>query len=129
MELLLEVLVYLVAELVLPAALELLAELGFGALGRGAKRARGGVLPALGLLLLGATAGGLSVWVLPQRLGSPGPFRGASLVLAPLALGALMSAWGGHRRTRGHETTVLASFWGGAAFAFGFALARFLGVG
>jgi len=49
-------------------------------------------------------------------------------VLAPLATGAAMHAFGARRRRRGRATSGLATFWGGAAFAFTMALARWLAV-
>jgi len=50
------------------------------------------------------------------------------LVLAPLATGAAMHAFGARRRRHGRATSGLATFWGGAAFAFAMALARWLAV-
>jgi hypothetical protein len=49
-----------------------------------------------------------------------------SLVLAPLATGLVMHLYGRWRRGRGHDTTYLATFWGGSLLAFAMALTRFL---
>jgi hypothetical protein len=52
--------------------------------------------------------------------------RGVSLVLAPLATDAVMKTLGDWRRKQENEGTMLATFWGGGAFAFAFSLARIL---
>lgn len=85
------------------------------------------VLAGLGYAIVGALAGGLSLLILPRRLLLVGGVKGASLVLAPLVTGLLMKMYGDFRRQRGQTTTGLATFWGGAIFAFSMALVRFLG--
>lgn len=62
----------------------------------------------------------------PERLTPAGPLPGLSLVLAPLATGLVMHLYGQWRRGRGHDTTYLATFWGGSLLAFAMALTRFL---
>jgi hypothetical protein len=115
--------------------LEILTDLPFAWLFdllEGASRRRSGrprtriVLPALLFLLLGGAVGLVLAVVLPGRLLPRGPMPGASLVFAPLACGVAMHAYGEWRRRRGAEPTVAASFLGGAAFAFGASLVRFL---
>jgi hypothetical protein len=54
---------------------------------------------------------------------------GVSLVLSPLSAGLVMKAFGDWRRRRGGDPSFLATFWGGALFAFSFALVRWLMVG
>jgi hypothetical protein len=83
-------------------------------------------IAAVGYFAVGAALGGLSLLVWPERLFPPGPIPGLSLVLSPSVAGAAMHALGAYRRTRGHVTTNLATFPGGAAFALGTALVRFL---
>jgi len=84
------------------------------------------VWAAIGLSLLGASVGCVSIWLFPGRL-----FRtrvpGVSLLLAPLLVGASLHAFGRYRRGRGHHPTNLATFWGGGIFAFSMAIVRFLG--
>jgi len=105
---------------------------GLGAVGHAVRRRaeaeRSLLITALGCALLGAGSGGLSLLLLPSRLPTPVTARGASLVLAPLALGSVMRYWGRRRRASGKEATGIATFYGGASFGFGAALARFLGV-
>ena len=89
--------------------------------------ARGRAHPAfggLGLIVLGGIAGGLTTLVLPTRiLGAPA-LPGASLVISPLLNGGLMHFYGSWRVQQRLERSLLATFWGGALFAFGFALVR-----
>jgi len=54
---------------------------------------------------------------------------GVSLILAPLGTGAAMHAFGVWRRRRGAPASRLATFWGGALFAFAMAFTRWLFLG
>lgn len=56
------------------------------------------------------------------------PVPGASLLLSPLMTGGMMELYGRWRSTGGHATSSASTFWGGALFAFGMALVRFLPV-
>ena len=106
---------------------EMLLELVLGAYKAAFDRpSRNPVLAAIGYLVLGGIVGGVLVMTFPERLMPPPPRRGVSLVLAPIAGGAAMAAWGAFRRGRGHATSQLATWYGGAAFLFGLALVRFL---
>lgn len=81
---------------------------------------------AFGLAIVGAMTGGFVTWLLPTRLLGPPAMPGTSLIILPLLNGALMhvyGAWQGRRRTR---ASFAATFWGGASFAFGFAVVRLL---
>jgi peptidoglycan/LPS O-acetylase OafA/YrhL len=121
-----EILVFFL-ELILELFGEVLLEGGLAALKDLFDREnRAPQLATFGYLLLGALVGGLFVWGYPQRLTPPSAYRGISLAVAPFAGGAVMEAWGALRRSRGHETTQLATWYGGAAFLFGLALVRFL---
>lgn len=121
--------------MLLELILEVIAETAF-ALGREglAQTMRKGhtahpVLAGFSYALIGALAGGLSLLILPQRLLPVGGLKGASLGLAPLVTGLLMKTYGDFRRQRGHTTTGIATFWGGAIFAFAMAVVRFLAYG
>lgn len=129
MDILVEVLL-LLGELVLEVFGEALLEVGLSGLKEALGRTnRNPSLAAVGYLILGALVGGLSVWLWPQRLFRNAPVPGLSLLLSPLAGGAAMEAWGRYRRAGGHETTNLATFLGGAAFALAYALVRFTWIG
>jgi hypothetical protein len=84
------------------------------------------LLATLGHFVTGGSAGGLSVWLLPDRIFQAGPIPGLSCVLAPLATGLALAAWGHYQRAQGQETTSLATWWGGGSLALGVALVRFM---
>jgi hypothetical protein len=107
---------------------EVLFELGFEGLRQSARprqeSSKG--LALLGYLLLGVALGALSAWLLPSRLSSSDLISGSSLVLNPMLSGFAMHYLGVWRRSYGKSTTRLATFSGGATFAFGVAAARLL---
>ncbi len=120
-------LVELLLELFLQIFLEILFEFGSASYKETYQRPnRHIVIAALGYFFAGVAVGGLSLLFWPNRFFRPGPIPGLSLILSPLAAGATMHAWGELRRRSGRVTTNLATFAGGAAFAFGTALVRFL---
>jgi hypothetical protein len=127
LEILFEILIQFVIEVFGQALVEILAELGLESLKAALERPnRSPWLAALGYFFLGGTLGGLSLLVRRERLFLPGPLPGLSLVASPLCVGAIMGAWGRYRRQRGQTTTNLATFGGGAAFALGTAVVRFV---
>jgi len=83
----------------------------------------------LAYAVLGGLAGLLIVMLFPERLLPDPPIRGASLVLVPIIAGWGMRVLGQFRKARGHTISNLATFHGGAGFAFGAALVRFHFVG
>ena len=109
---------------VFDGVLELLFE-GFRT-SRGKRTRPHPALAGLGTLLLGGLVGGLTTWALPNRLFGAPLLPGASLVLSPLVNGALMHAIGAWRVRNAQEQPFMATFWGGALFAFGFATMRLL---
>ena len=113
----------LAGEILLEGLLELGLEATQAALGR---QNRDPVLATFGYLMLGATIGGLSIWLLPGRILPRAPRPGLSLVLSPVAAGAALELWGRHRRAHGQPTTNLATWHGGGALALGLALVRYL---
>ncbi len=117
-----------VGDVILQVILEAVAEFGCAAFEnpwRPAKSANP-FFAACGLLLLGGLLGLLLGLVLPNPLFHHRPLPGISLALAPLGVGALMQVFGVWRRKKGGHPTCLATFWGGACFAFGMALVRWL---
>jgi hypothetical protein len=110
-----------------PGLLELLWELAASSYkATYGRRNHNRFVAAVGYCLVGATLGGVSLLIWPKRLFGPGRIPGLSLLVSPVGGGVTMQAWGVYRRSRGHVTTNLATFLGGAAFAFGTALVRFL---
>jgi hypothetical protein len=104
--------------------LELLYQ-GFGT----SRDARGRVHPVfggVGVLVFGGLAGWLTAWVFPGHLFGAPVLPGASLVLSPILNGALMYYFGAWRAQHLQGNSFIATFWGGALFAFGFAVVRFV---
>lgn len=127
LELILEILSWLLFELILPFLAEVAMELGFESVRHATRRGRAANpwLAGLGLFLLGVVFGFVSAMVAPHRVWRPllHP-AGISVLIAPLVNGAVMQLFGAWRRSRGGDPSLLATFWGGASFAFGLALAR-----
>jgi hypothetical protein len=123
----LELLLQLLAEILLQLFTEVLFELGFASLAHSLRRGRSAnpILAGIGLCIVGSAAGFITCWVFPKPLVRPARLLpGLSLVVAPLATGAAMHVYGSWRRGRGGDPTLLATFWGGAIFAFAMGLAR-----
>ena len=126
MGIIVELVLELLLEILLSLVLEIPFEQGISAYKKAWKRNnRSPVAASLGYALLGFVLGIVSVVLHPENVLPAVGFGGLSLVLAPVLAGGVMHAWGRHRRTEGHATTSLATFYGGAAFAFGLAVARF----
>ncbi|HJZ95263.1 MAG TPA: hypothetical protein VKE70_02090 [Candidatus Solibacter sp.] len=119
---LLELVLELLFELVVPVVAELLADIGSSR-----KRPAAPAFPWAWILLTGTAVGTASALIWPRRLLREGTIvPGASLLLAPLLAARVMGVVGERLRDRGITPTALASARGGAVFAFGMALARFL---
>ena len=118
-------------ELLLQLVFEALAEMGISSVRHATSRSRHAnpALAALGFLLLGGLCGALSGWLLPNRLLPAPPVANISLVAAPVAGGVMMHLYGKWKRTAGKDPSLLATYWGGALFAFAFAIARLVLMG
>ena len=84
------------------------------------------VIAGAGLLGLGGIMGWIGWLLVSEPLLSHAPVPGASLLLSPLVTGGVMEFYGRWRTRNGHATSSASTFWGGALFAFGMALVRFL---
>jgi hypothetical protein len=84
------------------------------------------VIASIGYTLLGALAGGLSVFVYPHPLVHPSRLHGINLFVSPIVTGFVMSLFGSLMRRQGAKVTRIESFGYGFAFAFGMALIRYL---
>lgn len=115
-------------EILLQIVVEVLFELGFESIGESMRRRRRAhpVVALVGAVLFGGVAGLATSLLWPARIIKTAPVPGASLLLSPLLTGLVMDQYG---RWRKDEGSYLATFWGGAFFAFGMALVRFLWVG
>ncbi|HET9495751.1 MAG TPA: hypothetical protein VFR15_16115 [Chloroflexia bacterium] len=121
-------LVELLIQVAVQIVLELLAELGFTSVREavGRNRREHPTWAALGIALVGGAAGALTVWVIPHRVLPRPPVPGLSLILGPVAAGGMMHLLGRVQAANGRSGSRLATFWGGALFAFSFSVARLL---
>jgi hypothetical protein len=121
-------LVQLLAEAVLQILFELLAELGLHGVRESFRRPQpvDPVLAAIGYAALGAVAGAISLWLVPELLIKSQWLRIANLIITPLAAGAAMGALGAWRRRRHEELIRLDRFAYGFLFALAMALVRFI---
>jgi hypothetical protein len=110
---------------------QVLLEAGFRAAGESfSERTRvQPVFAGIGIIVMGAVAGAIASLVWPTRIFQPGPVRGLSLIVSPIVTGLVMERYGQWREDRGWSRSSLATFQGGALFAFSMALVRFLWVG
>ena len=83
------------------------------------------VAAGFGHLLMGLVAGIISLGVVRHRLTPQSPVPGISLIMSPLVTGLVMDTLGRLWRDRG-DRPALFTFRGGAVFAFGMALVRFV---
>lgn len=115
-----------IGELLLQLVFEFLAELGLHSLKAVFEERPHPALAAIGYILLGAGAGGLSLLIVPQLIIHDTRHRFANLLLTPLAAGAIMAGIGALRRRRDQEPVRIDRFGYGALFAFSMAAVRFL---
>ncbi len=128
LEFVFELVAEIFGEVLFQGILELLAEFGWSSLENSLRSAKSAnpFYAACGLGILGASLGLGTALLLPDPLFHHRPVPGISLILAPLGAGFCMHLLGAWRRKKGGNPTCLATFWGGASFAFGMALVRWL---
>lgn len=119
----------LILEILASGGVELLVESRGKRDRAGRSRQHRPTLTLIGLLLLGVLVGIAGTLVVPRRILPPPAVPGLSLVLSPLAAGVAMHGLGRWRRASGHHPSRLATFWGGAVFALGMAVSRFVLLG
>jgi hypothetical protein len=84
------------------------------------------VAAAIGYAILGAAAGGISLWLVPDLFIEKGWLRWLNVLLLPFAAGAIMSAIGAWRRHRDMGVIKLDNFSYGYGFALAMAVVRFI---
>jgi hypothetical protein len=83
-------------------------------------------LAAVGYVILGAIAGGISLWLFPNLFIGPTWARWANLVLTPVAAGVAMAGIGRLRLKKGQAIVRLDTFAYGFLFALPMAVVRFV---
>ena len=129
-EIIAEIILTAVWEILLQIFAEILIEFGFGAIAKAAReRSRSHpIITVVGALLSGGLVGVLTSLIWPTRIFEPGPWPGVSLMLSPVITGLVMRSYGQWAERKRGQRSFLASFWGGALFAFSMALVRFIWV-
>jgi hypothetical protein len=102
-----------------------LFELGLHSLAEPFRKTPNPWLAAIGYLLFGAAAGGLSLLLVPSHLVTTKALRILNVMLTPLAVGALMAGIGVWRTRRGQQLFRIDRFVYGYLFAFALALIRY----
>jgi hypothetical protein len=127
-EFLLELLLELIGEFLFELAVTALMDLALRAIAKVFETLRlaNPVLASITYVLLGASAGGVSLLVLPHPLVHPSRLHGINLLVSPLVTGLAMSLIGSIVGRQGKKVTQIESFGYGFAFAFGIALVRYL---
>ncbi len=128
MPVLADVLLWLVAELLIQLAGELLLAVGLESLSQslGGREKAHPALAGLGCLVLGALTGLIVTLIYPTH-SSPGlNVQYFAVVILPVGVGAV-AYWLGSRAERaGRPRPALATFWGGGLFALAMSVVRFL---
>jgi hypothetical protein len=127
MDVLLELVFEIIGEVLMQILFEGVVEVSAEAAGPAARRMarEHPIIAATGFLFIGAFCGLLSVWFVPQRMLPAPRLPGLSMLLSPLCTGFLMQRYGRWQVKRGKTASNLATFWGGAFFAFALAATRY----
>ena len=125
MEFIFELLFEFFGEIVLQVAFELLAEFGLQSIAAPFRKRPNVFLGSVGYALLGAAAGGLSLWIVPMLLMPSHAARVVNLLLTPVVSGGVMVLIGRWRQKRDQELIMLDRFAYGYLFAFTMAMVRF----
>ena len=120
-----ELVIEFIGEFLLQIIVELLIELGLHSTSEPFRRPPNPWLAALGYAVFGATAGGVSLYVVPSLLVHGDTLRLANLALTPLLAGLAMASLGAWRSRRGQPTFRIDRFSYGYLFALSMAVVRF----
>ena len=121
----LELLFEFFAEFLLQIIVELLAEIGLRSTTEPFRKPPNPWLAAIGYAIFGATAGGISLFVLPEPLVQEETWRLVNLAVTPVLVGLAMAAMGAWRSRRGQQTLRIDRFSYGYLFALCMAIVRF----
>ena len=121
----LELLFEFFTEFLLQIVVELLAEIGLRSTTEPFRKPPNPWLAAIGYAIFGATAGGISLFVLPESLVREETWRLVNLAVTPVLAGLAMAAMGAWRVRRGQQTLRIDRFSYGYLFALCMAIVRF----
>lgn len=121
-----EFLIELFGEILIQFIAEVLAEAGLHALNDWRNSKPNPWLAGAAYALLGAIAGGITVWLLPDHLVRNEVLRRLNLLVTPLAAGGMMVLVGAWRARRGDPVLRIDRFAYGYVFALSLALVRFM---
>ncbi len=121
----LELLFEFIAELFLQVIVELLVEIGLHSTSEPFRKPPNPWLAAIGYAIFGATAGGISLFVLPEPLVHGETLRLVNLAVTPVLAGLAMATLGAWRSRRGQHSLRLDRFSYGYLFALCMAAVRF----
>ncbi len=121
-----EFLIELFGEILIQFVAEALAEAGMHSLFDRRDYKPNPWLAGLGYALLGAVAGGITVWLLPNHMVHSEALRKLNLLVTPLAAGGMMTLFGSWRAKRGDPVLRIDRFAYGYVFALSLALVRFV---
>ncbi len=125
MEFLFELLFEICGEFLLQIVFELLAEFGLHSLSEPFRRKPHPVVAFIGYGLLGALAGGLSLWLFPGLFIASPTAQLANLLISPALAGLAMASVGAWRAKRGQTLLRMDRYAYGFLFAFAMALVRY----
>jgi len=128
MGLLLEIVVWLVVELLLQLVGELLVAVGLESLAQslGCRAKPHWALARFGSFLIGAITGFLVTLIYPRHVSPSLSLPYFAIVILPTLVGLAAFWLGGRAEAAGRPRPAVATFWGGALFALGMSLMRFL---
>lgn len=121
-----ELLFQFFAEILLQAAFELLAELGYRSLANRLQRPRNPIYSIIGFIILGAIAGSVSLLILPYSPIENSTFRKINLVAMPIILGLMMMLVAKLRQKKNQDLVRIDRFGYAFVFAFAMGLVRFI---
>lgn len=120
-----EILFEILGEFVLQVVVEALLQGGMHTLAAPFRRQSSPWAAALGYLVFGAVAGGISLWVFPNYLMANPQWRVFNAACTPVAAGLCVAALGAWRERRGQTVLRIDKFAYGYLFALAFGLVRF----
>ncbi len=128
MGLILEIILSLFIEIIAQLIFQFLIFLGFDSVNASfqSPKSTNDNFALIGCLIIGAIVGLISYVAYPKRFFNIEYLYGISLVVSPIIVGLVMKVWGEKRLETNKRISVLSTFWGGAIFAFGYSLVRFL---